>query len=67
VPLMNNANMAEEISEEPDTVVLHYFVNSDPTDHEVTKHIGGLDLCIDEFTFHHKFIDSSNCHKATTH
>jgi hypothetical protein len=42
--------MAEDFSKELDTAVLHYFVNSDPTDPEVMEHVGGLDPCIDEPT-----------------
>jgi hypothetical protein len=43
VPLLNTADMAEAFSEEPDTAVLQYFVNSDPADPEVVEHVGGLD------------------------
>jgi hypothetical protein len=48
--LMNSAEIAEEFSKEPNTAVLHYFVNSDHVDPEVTGHVGGLDPCIDEPT-----------------
>jgi hypothetical protein len=48
VPCINSAEMAEEFSEEPDIVVLHYFVNSDPANLEVMEHVRGLDPCIDE-------------------
>jgi hypothetical protein len=47
---LNSADMVEDSSKEPDTAVLHYFVNSDPTDPKVMEHVGGLDPCIDEPT-----------------
>ena len=50
MPFMNNADMVEEFSEQPDAAVLHYFVNSNPTDPKVIEYVGGLDLYIDEPT-----------------
>jgi hypothetical protein len=50
VPLLNTADMAQDFSEEPDTAVLHYFVNLDPTDPKVMEHVGGLDPNINEPT-----------------
>lgn len=40
VPFINSTKMAKEFSEEPNTIVLHYFLNSDLADLNVTKHVG---------------------------
>jgi hypothetical protein len=66
VPLLNSANMAEDFSEEPDTAVLHYFVNSDLADLEVMEHVGAWTRASMSL-FHQAFFDSSNYHKATAH
>jgi hypothetical protein len=47
VPLMDSSDMALEFSEQPKTSRLHFFVNADSIDPEVTEQVGGMDPCID--------------------
>jgi hypothetical protein len=48
--------MAAQFSEEPNSEIEHFFITSDPTDHEVVEEVSALDLAVAEPTSITRFL-----------